>query len=114
MNAFKRKDSEDEDPLNKIDRMKKSQIEDLFHNDYEGFRMLIISTEAKWDYWEPPKGNVKQQVLKSLFWDRPKQMFVMKFDSETETDYSVYLDVHCVMLFNWWDHGFRYNIEVEG
>ena len=107
---------EEQDPLRKMSRKKKSQIEDLFHNDYEGFRMLIISTTANWDYWEYPKGSVKNQKLKSLFWDRPKQMFVMKFDSGTETDYCVYIDVHCVMLFNWWDHGngFRYNIEVEG
>ena len=95
-----------------MSRKKKSQIEDLFQNKYEGFRVLVLGIGL---FGSPSPVSMKQQKLKSVFWDRPNQTFVMKFDSGTETDYRVYTNVHRVMLFNWWDRGFKYNmLKVEG
>ena len=93
---------EEQDSNRKMFRQKKLQINDLFHNKYEGFRVLRLSTARL----EQEFDSVKQQKLKSVLWDRPKEMFVMKFDSGTETVYRVYTE-HSVRLFNWWDRGFR-------
>ena len=74
--------------------------------EYEGFRVLVLSITT---YLDHPV-SVKQQKLKSVFWDRPSQTFVMKLDSGTETNYRVYTNVHRVKLFNWWDRGFKYKM----
>ena len=103
---------EEQDSVRKMVSQRKSQINDLFQNEYEGFRVLVLGIGL---FGSPSPVGVKQQKLKSVFWDRPNQTFVMKFDSGTETDYRVYTNVHRVMLFNWWDRGFKYNmLKVEG